>query len=215
MRFRRTACIGAAAAIAATGLIATAPAASAADQRLESVFTVNFGETRTLTGNCPSGAPYLVRAGLGISMHSWLEYEEELKIQRGADAHRWTATVKNMTVPESGIHEGVFAVTYTCSTTPTTYPKYNNAVVRSGEPPLRTPMDCPSAYPLFDTGTSKQGTGETKTYSSPQLQADSNSTVAWPTGYPQKVYLTFTSSYPANTTPQQRELVSLGWVCAR
>ncbi|MFI1566911.1 hypothetical protein ACH4ZX_28330 [Streptomyces sp. NPDC020490] len=212
MRFRRTATLAAAATVAATGLIATASTASAADRRINHpTVTVAPGETSTISASCPSDAPYIVRTGFGYGVSGWLN--DDLKIYRGTSggSDRWALTVTNT----SSVDSGTVTMTYTCSTTPTTYNKSNNANVRSGEPPLRVPMNCPSGYPLFDTGTSKQGTAEAKSYAVAALQTDSNSTLVTPTGYPNTVYLTFTSSYPATTNPPKYEWIALSWVCAR
>ncbi|MEU8265828.1 hypothetical protein AB0B89_01570 [Sphaerisporangium sp. NPDC049002] len=208
MKLSRSAAAGAAA-LAVAGLVCTAPSASAADTQWRHAFQVSPGATVTATQTCPAGAPYLVRTGFRAEYGTGVAVTKQ--IRRDAAADGWVVTATN-----TGTEEATVTAAYSCSTTATTYPRWNNAWVRSTDTnPLNTSIGCPSGYPYFDTGTAVQGDTKVFNYVTPDFEAVAGVPHVTPIGFPQKIELTFRSSYPITTHPSVIEWIRFDWVCSR
>ncbi|GII66696.1 hypothetical protein Skr01_67810 [Sphaerisporangium krabiense] len=195
-------------ALAVAGLVFAAPSASAADTQVRHAFPVAPGATVTVTQTCPAGAPYLVRGGFRAEHGAGVTVTK--KIERAAGGDGWVITATNANAEEATV-----TAAYGCSTTPTTYQRWNNTTVRSNDPkPLTTQMNCLSAYPYFDTGMAHQS-GTYTYYASPEFAGGAGVAVVEPAGNPQQVYVTFSSSYPSTTRPAVAELIRMDWTCSR
>ncbi|MEU6414663.1 hypothetical protein [Microbispora sp. NPDC046933] len=206
MSLSKKAALGAVA-MAAVGLVITAPSASADSASLQRFVDVAPGATVDITDNCPSDLPYMQRTGFRVQYGSGAD---GMKYVRRNDEHDgWGVRATN-----SGTEPATVEIRYICSSLPTTINRENAVMVRSSDTkPLRTSIGCPSSYPLFESLEYTQR-GFTQSFTAYDVEAGEGvqRLVPEPNG---QVYITFSSSYPLLTRPPVNEYIEFSYTCSR